>query len=49
MISALFHTSTLIAVAFGCPGKTERLIIGFFVANQDTGQAEVNHCEDNHQ
>lgn len=47
MMCAKSYTSTLIAVGFGCPVKTERLIIGFFVTNQETGHAEVNHCDDN--
>lgn len=40
-------TSTLIAIGLGCPGKAERLVIGFSVTNHETGQAEVNHCDDN--
>lgn len=39
-------TSTLVAAGFGCPGETQRLIIGLFIAYQATGQAEINYCDD---
>lgn len=42
----MHYTSALIAVGFRGPGKTKRLIVGFLVTNQDTGQAEVDHCDD---